>query len=708
MVRIFDQRVTPSICIAFASILSLTTASADTQPSDEGESSELDTVIVNARRIGTSLEEVGDGGALGSRKLLDTPFSITVVNTEEIDRRQANSVAQIFINDPSIVSASPSGTTAWWGAMIRGLGVRNYYIDGVPLMMSYGGEFALEPVERVEALKGLTGFMYGFGTPGGVISYTTKKPTEETTAMTTVEYRNDSLLSGHLDTGGRVGDSHAFGYRVNVAGEFGEAYSAADVDRKLASIALDYRISSDLQWFANGLYEDSKLEHEPLYFYWDIYPGGRLPRPTYDYENVIVGNSYYKARTLMGSTGLNWRISDSWKSSVTVGYNEKEHLSNKMFGYLLNEAGDYAGDAYNFAGLLKNYFSQALLQGNVTTGAIAHELVFGTGYQRTTGQWGNDWYWSNDFDGNIYERQTFVVTRDIDFSLAPLSDDERQKSVFASDTLHIGDHWQAMVGARYTDYERVDHDQDPAVDSGYDTDEISPTLALIFKPMPYVSIYGSYVEALEAGTRVDVPYANAGDILGATVSKQYELGAKYERARLSFSTAAFRIERVAQIDQFRDDGLRYLTQDGSTLYDGIEAVSSFNVTPNLTMGLGAIHLDARIDKVSEENASLRGNRPAGASEWQVVANTDYRIPQIVGLSVFANVRYFGDAYYEDPNVVLLPDRTLVNTGFQYQGQLGGRRAVITGSINNLFNKKYWDLNTLGEGTNGALSLQVYW
>ncbi|HMN43852.1 MAG TPA: hypothetical protein PKE27_04735 [Povalibacter sp.] len=56
----------------------------------------------------------------------------------------------------------------------------------------------------------------------------------------------------------------------------------------------------------------------------------------------------------------------------------------------------------------------------------------------------------------------------------------------------------------------------------------------------------------------------------------------------------------------------------------------------------------------------------------------------------------------------IPDRTIVSAGFQYQTELGGRRTVIAGSINNLFDEKYWDRNTLGEGVNGALGLRVHW
>lgn len=661
--------------------------------------------VVVADTPETPLDQEIVSGALGSKSLLDTPFSITVVNADELERRQVNSVAQMFFNDPSISSAAPSGTTNWWGAQIRGLPIRNYYVDGVPMILFWGGDYPLESIESVEALKGLTGFMYGFGEPGGAVSYTTKKPTDQGMTSLGLEYRNAGVFNAHLDTGGRLGESEGFGYRVNLAGEYGEAYSAADVNRTLASVAVEQRITEDLNWFARASYEDSDLRHEPIYFYWDSYTGGKLPRPTYDYENVTVRNSFYKTETLNGSTGIDWQIGEQWRATFSMGYAEKEHLSNKMFAYVLNEAGDYEGNAYNFAGLLKNYYSQAVVQGEVITGGIRHELVFGAGFQRATAQWGNEWYWSPDFLGNLYQRQDFVVTRDIDFSLAPISEDTRQEALFASDTVHFGDHWQTLLGLRYTGYDMLDRDGDPQTDSAYDTSAVSPTVAVIFKPRENTSLYASYIEALEGGSRVGDTYANFGELLDATVSKQYEVGAKLELEKLTLTTAAFRVERAAQIDRF-EDGLRYLTQDGLTQYDGVEFLANYSVTDSLELGLGATHVDASIDRVSPENIDLLGNRPAGVSEWQVLGNVDVRIAP--ALSVFGTLRYFDDAYYEDLNLVLIPSHTLASVGLQYETEIGGRPAQLTANINNLFNEKYWELNQLGEGVNGSLGVKFSW
>ncbi|SKC45808.1 TonB-dependent siderophore receptor [Pseudoxanthomonas indica] len=684
-------------------------------PADESaprsDATELDAVQVKGERLGLNLNLDASSGALGTKRLLDTPFSVTVVEQEDIEKRGATTLGQVFINDPSVYAAEPSATTAWWGTQIRGIGVTNHYVDGVPMLMEWGGEYPLEAVESVQALKGLGGFMYGFGSPGGIISYRTKRPTADALLSTTLGWRNDSAFSMQVDASDRIDGPDSLGLRVNAVKEGGDAYNGAGIDRTLIALAVEQPIGDNLLWHAEVLREDNTLKHEPIYFYWDSYEGDRLPTPSYDYDNVRVRNSYYKAVTTNATTGLEWRISENWNVDFTVGASQREHYSNKMFGNLLNEGGDYTGSVYNFAGDLRNSVAQALVTGHVETGGIRHDLVFGVSALRTWERWGNDWYWSEDFSGNLYQRQDFLSFHVPDFSWAPFSYDERQQAVFASDTIHFGEQWQAILGARYMDYEQRDRDGNPDVDSRYATSALTPTVAVIYKPVDQVSIYASYVESLESAGRVgfdsEPPYANAGDVLDATISKQYEIGAKYQTGRFGFTTAAFRVERAAQIDQWRGEE-RWLAQDGLTLYRGFEAIASYGVTDTLDVGLGGLWMDPSLEELSPENAALQGNRPAGSSRRQYVANFEYRPAALRGFSLHGNVRYSGDQYYEDANRVLIPGRTVADLGFQYRTTIGGRTATLTGNVNNLFNRKYWNLDMLGEARNGSLDLRIDW
>lgn len=669
------------------------------------------TAIVQSSPLG-HLAKKSTTGALGNKPVLDTPFSVTVIDSNEIVERGAKSIGQIFFNDPSVYTPTNSSSTDWWGTQIRGLGVRNSYVDDIPMLLYWGGDFPTEVVESVSALKGLTGFMYGFGEPGGALSYQLKRPTSTPETSVSLGYRNPRLLSFHVDTSHNFGNE--LGLRANLATEQGTAYNAAEIKRTVASVAVDKQFGASLTWFSTLVFEDSKTTGEPLQLYFDAYDlagsGGRLPKVSYDYDRINVDNAYYKTRTLLASTGVDWRIDDRWKLKTQAGFSRKDHQSNKAFANLLNEAGDYAGAMYNFAGQLDTLFTQAMLQGTVLTGSVKHELVAGLGLQRSKDKWGNEWYWENDFNGNLYQTQTFVTTRTPDFSLVPVSSDTVQNYAFLSDTVHFNAQWQAIAGLRFTRYEIKDLDGDPAVDSSYKIRKTSPTLALIYKPDARTSLYGSYVEGLEPGTRVAPPYANAGELLGATVSKQSEIGIKHQAGALDYSAAIFRIQRANQMDVLRG-GDRYLTQDGLVVYQGAELSGAYQFTRNLNLGLGAIYLNATIDKVSADNAVLQGNRPANAPKWQIVGNTQYKVPGIAGLKLHGGARYFGASYTADDNNLAVPSRTVVNAGFSYDFRAGGQDLTAIGNLNNVFNRKYWasggwSAGNVGEARNLALTLRA--
>ena len=672
----------------------------------------LKEVRISARPIDdTPLGYLGrpsETGALGSRSVLDTPFSVTVVNSEEIVERGARSISQIFTNDAAVYTGTASYSTDWWGTQIRGLPVRNYFIDGIPMLLYWGGDFPLEIAENVTALKGLTGFMYGFGTPGGALSYDLKRPKESDETSVYLGWRNPGLLSLHVDTSRRLTED--FGLRANVATERGTTYNDSRIERTVASLALDKRFRGSVNWFTTLAYESQRNKGEPFFFadleeYETAVNGAGLPPPTYRYKNIDVDNSYYKTRTLLAATGLQWRIDERWRLKYQVGVSRRTHWSNKTFASLTNPAGDYKGWLYNFVGKLETLFTQAVVQGTVLTGPVRHDVVAGLGLQRSRDRYGNDFYYENEFDGNLYQPQPYRITRTPDFSLAP-STTETQRYAFISDTIHLGEHWQVVAGLRYSDYRSRDSG-DPS-NPGYDTDNASPTLAVIYKPDARTSLYGSYVQALEPGTRVSPPYANAGTVLGATVSKQYELGVKHESGRLGYAAALFRVQLANNMDR-RVGEERYLTQDGLNIYQGAEVSTAWQVDRALRVGLSAVYLDATVDRISADNAELKGKAPANAPKWQAALSGQYRVPALDRLKLHGNIQYFGAAWATPQNRLEIPGRSIVNAGFSYDFNLQGHDLTLIGNVYNLFDKKYWALSdwsrmNVGEGRNFSLAV----
>lgn len=654
---------------------------------DNARTTELDAIEVTGERLRTA------AGALGDRPVLDTPFAIQVLDREDLDKRQVISLGDAFFNDPSVVTQVPGYASGWSSPIInRGVGLawNSYRVNGMPVS-SWGMEWPLEVMEQVELLKGPAGFLYGFGAPGGMINYRTKKPTEDTTLSARMGWRSDSILSTQIDAGGRFGNQQMFGYRFNLFREQGDTYSDGHIDRKVASAALDARLSDTLTWTADLVYQKRELDEEsPQYYFRGL---TSVPRAISGDEDRSVTGSYYDVRSKLLSTGLQWRFAEGWRASVDYGVISQWSAVNKIFNYINNDAGDYTINAYELGGETEYRQLRAMLQGRFATGTLEHQVVVGASHEQEVG-WSRPSRWQAIGRGNLYHWQGLVYRGT---ALEAQSRDSKtvQKAFFLSDTVEFAPGWSLLAGWRYNDYEEV---------GAYHTYPVTPTYALLYKPADEVTLYASYIESLEAGGRVGDDYINHDEVLDATISKQYEIGAKFQYPRWSANTAAFRLERGANIDRVTDVG-KYLVQDGITLYEGIEASADYRLTDHLTLGGGATWLDPKYDKLSPSNAANQGNRVSYAARWQAVAHVDYTIPTFEALSVYGAVRYFGEVFYDEANTLKLPDYTLVNLGAGYRMHLGARTLTLRLSIDNLTGRKYWITNAIGSPRSYALSAQ---
>ena len=153
-----------------------------------------------------------------------------------------------------------------------------FKIDGLPYI-GYGITMPYDHFERVELLKGLSGFMYGFGTPGGVVNYVTKKPTDTPVRSIDVGFRSSGIWSEHVDPGGRFGPDQMFGYRfnANATHEEGQARNAGSINRDTLSLALDARLTRDLTCTFETTYQKRRALGQLPSIYTASYTGTSLP-----------------------------------------------------------------------------------------------------------------------------------------------------------------------------------------------------------------------------------------------------------------------------------------------------------------------------------------------------------------------------------------------------------------------------------------------
>lgn len=643
----------------------------------------LPTVAVSASTVDTSpqhLEQQVSGGALGARAQIDTPFSTTVVTSEDLADRQVYKLGDVFAGDASVADNSDANSSWATYVTVRGLPLdwqNSYKIDGKPFI-GYGITLPYEQLERVELLKGLSGFMYGFGSPGGMINYVTKKPGNKTVRSVDVGFRSDGIWSEHADLGGRFGPADMFGYRFNATHEEGRTFSGGRSNRDSFSLALDARLTRDLSWDFQAIYQKRRASGQTPSIYTGTFTGSSLPRPIDSGDGNLTSNDQHLYTNLQFySTGLSYQLSPDWTLSANYSFSKASRSRNESTLTLLDGAGDYSDSRYD--GHERDQFNQwqVMLQGKARTWALAHEVVVGASWQHQMNTYSNNSVYEQLAVGNLYTPYANRYYSSTAFNLYR-GNSVSQKALFASDTIALSQRWSILGGVRYTNYAQHGYAAPDYVKSGI----VTPTVALMFKVTPETTAYASYVEALEQGSIVGSQYVNRDSMLNPQRSKQYEIGIKSDHERWSTTAAIFRIERSAEYANSDN----YLVQDGKSIYQGIELGAATRIASQWELSGSLMWLDSWYAKGS----SFDGNRVAGAPKVVAAAQIAYTVPPVPGLKLVASAKYTGTTMVRPANDLGTSSYTLVNLGARYETRVAGYPVTLRAAVDNLFNRRYWE------------------
>ncbi len=150
----------------------------------------------------------GRVGFLGNRSVFDTPFTQSNYTEELIRNQQAQTLADVFANNPSVRDQQPPfGSQP--SSFIRGFYVnsRDYAFDGLyGITNTYRP--AVEGIERVEILSGPGAFLYGFppsGSAVGVINLVPKRAAATPLTRVTASISPPAMPAGPSMSAGASG-----------------------------------------------------------------------------------------------------------------------------------------------------------------------------------------------------------------------------------------------------------------------------------------------------------------------------------------------------------------------------------------------------------------------------------------------------------------------------------------------------------------------
>jgi iron complex outermembrane receptor protein len=637
-------------------------------------------------------------GAFRNATVLDTPLTVNVIPREVLDAQGAEGLYDALRNTGGVTRSQLNGT-AYDNVAIRGILVENrgnYRLNGsLPVINLV--EQPLEDKTRVEVLKGASGLYYGFVPPSGVINLTTKRAGSQPVTEFSVRGDDHGTLIAHADLGRRFFDG-SVGARLNVAG--GRLETGVDGvtgQRFVAATAVDWDVTDrlsfklDLEHIEKDVAEPAAIALPPAVSGKITLP--RLPDPK---QNLAGAWQHYDASATNVLARADWRISDAWAAKVELG--RAETVRNRDFSQFQFANGTTA--LTTGAGSLRifqvrdqayaNDNVRAELTGALATGPVEHEVTFG---------------WTrNERSTNGRQNKTSTVAQNY-FSPLPIAEIPvtgptatkpstiTDQGAYLFDRLKWGDRWQAIVGVRRSDYENV------SATSRYEAQATSPMVALIYKPVPTVSLYATWLRGLEESGTAPASAANAFDILPPAESEQYEAGVKAILfGRFTATLAGFQIERASTYT----NSSNVFVLDGRARYRGVEFAGSGEVSKTVSVVASALWLNA--EQVSGA-ASVVGKRPENTPELTASAFVEWRPEAVPGLSLNAGAFYVGDRAVNPTNQAFVAGYTSFTAGARYRTEVGGKRTTFQMNVENLTDEVYW--NAAGNGLLGVSAPRTF-
>jgi iron complex outermembrane recepter protein len=227
-------------------------------------------------------------------------------------------------------------------------------------------------------------------------------------------------------------------------------------------------------------------------------------------------------------------------------------------------------------------------------------------------------------------------------------------------------------GVRHTQYSRSSEQNHPTPGTQNRLNRGSINTPWIGLSIPWqdMQLYASHGQGIELFAAPNSPsYANAGQLLGVGRSRQTEAGIRSPIASSGWQWhgALFQIERPLTYDH---DYARVL--DGLQTHRGLDAGVQWQQA-QWQLGAQAQWLHARISETTL-NPSLNGTRPINVPRLTLRAHVQYRVVQLPGLRLLAELSHEGSRPVGDDGSVILPAWTRLDIAAHYDTRMGQTQA----------------------------------
>ena len=674
-------------------------------------------------------------GVLGKANAFTAP--ITVVNYDEqaLNNTEARTLVDAVAKKDASVWQFGGESNTLTGLYFRGyqLDARQFSVNGLAGMYGTQGTASVQ-VGSAQLIKGASTAVNGMdpeGAVSGSVNIETKKAADEGNRKIGLGWFSNNRAQGTFDLGQRFGENKEFGVRANGKLRHGDTprhgYSE---DNKEFALNADYR-GETLRVAFDSIYAKRKTNGGRARMQDIQNANGRLFDAPDGKTNLLPAWNWQNTVGQTNMLTFEWDAFENAQITGGIGYNKARYygtLISPTVCYTTNRRGVVSSSqtetcnsalqyAPGTARLTNQYFrtlsTNLSARGEFETGPVTHN-------------------WNTAFDRIVRQRATvrgsgvgssggiIYANRDIESQLASFQADYptswestanldaniKVNSLALSDTLGFVDNkYRLTLGGRFQSVEYTDKIKAQSGDSR----RFSPMLMAAWVPQPDLVVYGNYMEDLEPA---DIKTDDGGNTTMSKprVSRQFEVGVRKNWGDFVTTLNAFQIKRPGywrgqtnangSLTYGRNsDFARHKAQGGAAGDEqgmersrGIEFNAYANLlNKTLRPTFGLMYLQSTVKNYPNSRDMLVSGVQVANPRVIAKAGVEWDTPFAKGLTLNGGVSYFGKSYQDTQKQYAFPSYTLVDVGARYKTKLGKNTLTVSSSVENLFNKKYWQV-----------------
>lgn len=703
---------------AFAQSNSLPPASASTQTSPNRQGAQdkspqkpdrvTTTVVVHGQLKDDYLSDEGSNSSLDNTPLRETPLSVSELTSALMDDQISRVLSDVVKNDASV--GEDYAPVGYYG---------DYEIRGFPIDLGTGlqvngltiaGEqdVPLENKQRIEIIKGIAGLESGVASAGGVIDYVTKQPylgLHPSFDLAT-DHRGSSYGSAEFLVPGARTSS---GVLITAAAEDIHTYvDGANGWRGMGAADGRFQLGTRTMLMTDFEYQH-KVERSVAGY--QLLGGTTVPAHTF--PSVMLGyqpwskpntfDTFNAGARLEHDIAANWNLRFSgsyshsliddnviWPYGPALDANGNSLCPNAPF-YFFCPDGSYEIYDYRSPGELRiNAVGEALLVGHFKTGRISHDVAGGGSLFHRSVDLSPTIVYTPIGVENVYQPDVSYAPESPYQQAGPstLADYNHQGSGIIQERAHLPGRIVVQAGGRFAGVTDFNYTNPRSL--------WLPQYAISYAPESSITLYGNYGSLLSLGPQAPWWVDNANAFLMPFITRQSEIGAKYEHGIL-LAADIFRMRQpffypkvIGASDAFcptGNSGDLCFEAEGHETHDGFELNAQGKAATWIELSASATAMRA----VSNETGTpvFDNKQVINVPRFHSTLFANLLVPHARGLRLMPGWSYTSRKQATRDDAVSVGGYNLFNLGARFTP--GGENGRLTFRMyaDNLLDKRYW-------------------